>query len=86
MSGTIAEVDCKATPEVLITLKAQNLVMHLHAPDFAQLAFTTQQRKSAPKVTAGASLRGWSARISYLLSGSKSWDGEIQSIELRSEP
>lgn len=86
MSGTIAEVDCKASPEVLLTLKAQNLAMHLHAPDFSQLAFTAQQGKSAPKVITCAALRGRSARISYLLSGSKSWDGEIQSIELRSEP
>jgi hypothetical protein len=79
-------VDCKATPQVLITLKAQTLAMHLHAPDFAQLAMTVAEGKTAPKITAFAALRGRSARITYLLANTKSWDGEIQSIELRNEP
>ena len=86
MVGVISEVDCVETPQVVITLKAQTLSMHLHSADFAQLAVTAPGGKTPPKITACSGLRGRSARISYLLAVQKRWDGEIQSIELRTEP
>ena len=86
MVGVISEVDCVELPQVVITLKAQTLSMHLHAADFANLAFTAPGGKTPSKITACSGLRGRSARISYLLAVQKRWDGEIQSIELRTEP
>jgi hypothetical protein len=86
MVGVISEVNCAQPPQVVLTLKAQTLSMHLHAADFAQLAVTASTGKTPPKITACSGLRGRSARISYLLAAKKGWDGEIQSIELRTEP
>jgi hypothetical protein len=86
MVGVISEVNCAETPQVVLTLKAQTLTMHLHSADFAQLAVTASGGKTPPKITACSGLRGRSARISYLLAAKKGWDGEIQSIELRTEP
>ncbi len=86
MVGVISEVNCAETPQVVLTLKAQTLSMHLHAADFALLAVTASGGKTPAKITACSGLRGRNARISYLLSAQKRWDGEIQSIELRTEP
>jgi hypothetical protein len=60
--------------------------MHLHSADFANLAVTAPGGKTPTKITACSGLRGRNARISYLLAAQKGWDGEIQSIELRTEP
>src|SRR6266852_1160095 len=46
MVGVISEVNCAETPQVVITLKAQTLSMHLHAADFANLAFTSPGGKT----------------------------------------
>ncbi len=85
MVGTIIDVNCADAPQVRITLKAQTLVMHLHAADVAQLAIKTAGSNSLAK-TSCASLRGRSARISYLLVSGMKWDGEIQAVELRNQP
>jgi tetratricopeptide (TPR) repeat protein len=85
MVGTITEVNCADTPQVRIILKAQTLVMHLHGANFAQLAIKPAGTSSLAK-TSCASLRGRSARISYLLVSGKEWDGEIQAVELRDQP
>jgi tetratricopeptide (TPR) repeat protein len=82
MVGTITDVSCTDAPQVQITLKAQTLVMHLHAADAAHLAI-----KPAPAKTAGCpGLRGRSARVTYQLVPEQKWDGEIQSVELRDLP
>ena len=82
MMGTITDVSCTDAPQVQITLKAQTLVMHLHAADAAHLAI-----KPAPAKNAGCpGLRGRSARVTYQLVPEQKWDGEIQSVELRDLP
>jgi tetratricopeptide (TPR) repeat protein len=82
MVGTITDVSCTDAPQVQITLKAQTLVMHLHAADAAHLAI-----KPAPAKNAGCpGLRGRSARVTYQLVPEQKWDGEIQSVELRDLP
>jgi tetratricopeptide (TPR) repeat protein len=86
MVGTISEVNCADSPQIQFTLKAQTIVMHLHAADVAQIAIKSSEGKSLAKNATCIGLRGRSARVSYRLVPDKSWDGEIQSIELRKEP
>jgi hypothetical protein len=82
MIGTITEVSCSDAPQVQITLKAQTIVMRLHAADAAHLII-----KPAPAKNAACSgLRGRSARVTYQLVSEQKWDGEIESVELRDLP
>ena len=82
MVGTISDVNCSESPQVRVTLKAQTIIMHLHAADIAHLVFKLEGPGSLPKVSC-ATLRGRSARVSYLLVSGKEWDGEMQAVELR---
>jgi tetratricopeptide (TPR) repeat protein len=82
MVGTITDVSCTDAPQVQITLKAQTIVMHLHAADVAHLIIKPTPMKNA--VCQG--LRGRSARVTYQLVSEQKWDGEIQSVELRDTP
>ncbi len=86
MVGTITEVSCADAPQVRITLKAQTIVMRLHAADVAQLPIKSSGTDSLAKSAVCRGLRGRSARVSYLLVSDKQWDGEIQAVELRSQP
>jgi tetratricopeptide (TPR) repeat protein len=82
MVGTITEVSCTDAPQVQITLKAQTIVMHLHAADVTHLMIKPTPVKSL--VCQG--LRGRTARITYQLVTEQKWDGEIQAVELRDMP
>jgi tetratricopeptide (TPR) repeat protein len=86
MVGTITDVSCADAPQVQITLKAQTIVMHLHAADAAHLAIKASGASSPAKNAVCPGLRGRSARITYQLVSEKKWDGEIQSVELRDLP
>jgi hypothetical protein len=86
MLGTISEVNCADSPQIQITLKAQTIVMHLHAADVAKLVIKSSEANSLAKNAVCTGLRGRSARVSYLLVQDKKWDGEIQTIEFRKEP
>ncbi|MBZ5697036.1 MAG: tetratricopeptide repeat protein [Acidobacteriia bacterium] len=86
MVGTISEVNCADSPQIQITLKAQTIVMHLHAADVAHLVIKSSGANSLAKNAVCTGLRGRSARVSYHLVPDKPWDGEIQSIEFRKEP
>jgi hypothetical protein len=86
MVGTITDVICTGAPQIQITLKAQMLVMHLHADDLRKIAVKFPGSNRPTKNTTCNALRGRSARVSYLLASGKPWDGEIQTVEFRSEP
>jgi hypothetical protein len=86
MVGTITDVSCVDAPQIQITVKAQTIVMHLHAADVAQLTIKPSGTNSLTKSAACTGLRGRSARVSYQLVSDKKWDGEIQAVELRSQP
>jgi tetratricopeptide (TPR) repeat protein len=86
MVGTITDVSCADAPQVQITLKAQTIVMHLHAADAAHLAIKASGTGSPAKNAVCPGLRGRSARITYQLVSEKKWDGEIQTVELRDLP
>jgi hypothetical protein len=86
MVGTITDVSCADAPQLQITLKAQTIVMHLHAADAAHLAIKASGTSSPAKNAVCPGLRGRSARITYQLVSEKKWDGEIQTVELRDLP
>jgi tetratricopeptide (TPR) repeat protein len=86
MVGTITDVNCAAAPQARITLRAQTIVMHLHTPDFSQVAIKSAGASSGAKKVGCAELRGRNAHVSYQLVSEKEWDGEIVSIELRDAP
>ena len=83
MVGTITDVVCSNAPQVQITLKAQTIVMKLHADDLGKVAIKSAGSTAPTKNAACASLRGRSARVSYLLVSDKTWDGEMQLVEFR---
>jgi hypothetical protein len=83
MVGTITDVICTNAPQIQITLKAQTIVMHLHAGDLGQVAIKSSGSSVLGKNTSCASLRGRSARVSYLLVSDQTWDGEMQAVEFR---
>lgn len=85
MMGTITDVVCTGAPQIQITLKSQMIVMKLHADNFAQVTVKSAGSSAPIKNTACASLRGRSAKVSYLLVSGKAWDGEIQVVEFRPE-
>ncbi len=85
MVGNIAEVVCASAPQIQITLKAQTIVMHLHADDVGNVAVTFAGLKTPVKNPTCGMLRGRTARVSYLLASGKTWDGEIQAVEIRNE-
>jgi tetratricopeptide (TPR) repeat protein len=86
MVGTITDVSCVDAPQIQITLKAETIVMHLHAADVAQLAIKFSGVGSLAKNAVCSGLRGRSARVTYQLMPEKKWDGEIQTVELRDLP
>jgi Tfp pilus assembly protein PilF len=83
MVGTITEVNCNSLPEMLVTLKSLNIVMRLHASDAEKFVTSATGAKPPPKGLYCMSLRSQTARIGYLLTPGKNWDGEVQTIELR---
>jgi tetratricopeptide (TPR) repeat protein len=85
MVGTITDVNCTEAPQIQIIMKAQTIVMHLHAGDFSQVAIKSAGANSAAKKAGCAGLRGRSARVSYQLVSEKAWDGELVSIEFHDD-
>ncbi|MBZ5642350.1 MAG: tetratricopeptide repeat protein [Acidobacteriia bacterium] len=86
MVGSITDVACAGAPQIQITLKAQMIVMHLHADDVGKVAVTFAGLKTPVKNPTCGMLHGHTARVSYFLASGKAWDGEIQAVEIRSEP
>ena len=86
MVGTITEVSCVDAPQIQITLKAESIVMHLHAADLAQVTIKPSGTATLAKNAVCTGLRGRSARVSYQLVSDKKWDAEMQTVELRSAP
>jgi hypothetical protein len=60
--------------------------MKLHAENLEKVSIKSAGSSAAAKGTTCLSLRGRTARISYLLVSEKAWDGEMQSVEFRSQP
>jgi tetratricopeptide (TPR) repeat protein len=83
MIGTITDVVCTNAPQIQITVKAQTIVMHLHADDLGHVTIKAAGSNDAIKNAACASLRGRTARVSYMLVSDKAWDGEMQTVEFR---
>ncbi len=86
MLGTITEVNCTSAPQVQITLKSLTILMKLHANDLGKISIRALGSEAPAKNVSCTSLRGRSARVSYSLVLDKDWDGEMQSVELRSQP
>ena len=86
MLGTITDVNCASSPQVQITLKSLTILMKLHAEDLAKVLIKTAGSEAPAKNFSCASLRGRSVRVSYSLVLDRAWDGEMQSVELRSQP
>ena len=86
MLGTITDVNCSGAPQIQVTLKAQTITMKLHADNLEKVSIKSAGSAAAAKGTTCASLRGRTARISYLLVSGRSWDGEMQEVEFRSQP
>ena len=86
MVGNIGEVTCAKAPEVQFVLKAQMIVMHLHADDLGKIVFKSEGSSAPAKAPNCSALRGRTARVSYLFVTGKPWDAEIQTVELRSQP
>jgi tetratricopeptide (TPR) repeat protein len=84
MVGTITDVDCASAPQIQITLKAQTISMKLHADNLGQVSIKSAGATAPTKGVICSSLRGRSARVSYLLVSEKAWDGEMQAVEFRS--
>jgi len=85
MVGKITDVNCSSAPEIQITVKAQTIVMHLHAADTGQLTIKANGTAPLAKGSACSGLRGRTARVSYQFVEGKKWDAELQAIELRNE-
>jgi hypothetical protein len=83
MVGTITDVNCASAPQIQMTLKSQTIVMKLHANDLAQLSIKSSGAATASKGANCSTMRGRSARISYLFVSGKPWDAEIQTVEFR---
>lgn len=86
MLGTITDVNCTSAPQVQITLKSLTILMKLHAEDWAKILIKGPGSEAPAKSVSCATLRGRSVRVSYSLVLDKAWDGEMQSVELRSQP
>jgi tetratricopeptide (TPR) repeat protein len=86
MVGKITDVNCAGAPQVQLTLSSISIALKLHADDLEKIAVKTEGSATAAKGAACTTLRGRSARISYHLVSDKAWDGEIQEVELRTEP
>jgi len=86
MVGTITDVNCSGAPQVQVTLKSQTITMKLHADSLDKLTIKSAGSTAPAKGTTCSSLRGRTARISYLLVSQRAWDGEMQAVEFRSQP
>jgi len=86
MVGTITDVNCASAPQIQVTLKSQMIIMRLHADNLEKISIKSAGSAAAAKGTTCSSLRGRTARISYLLVSGKSWDGEMQAVEFRGQP
>jgi len=86
MVGTITDVTCAIAPQIQITLKSLTIVMKLHAADLAKVSVKSAGSDAAAKGSFCSTVRGRSARISYVLVLNQPWDGEMQEVEFRSQP
>jgi tetratricopeptide (TPR) repeat protein len=85
MVGTITDVNCASAPQIQVTLKSQTITMKLHADNLEKVSIKAAGSAAPAKVTSCTSLRGRTARISYLLVSERAWDGEMQAVEFRSQ-
>ena len=83
MVGTTTDVNCGSAPQVQVTLKSQMIVMKLHADSLEKLSIKSGAATAATKAPTCSSLRGRSARISYLFVSGKPWDAEMQTVEFQ---
>jgi hypothetical protein len=67
-------------------MKSLTIVMKLHAAEMAKVSFKSAGSDADMKGATCASLRGRSARVSYVLVLNQPWDGEMQEVEFRSQP
>jgi tetratricopeptide (TPR) repeat protein len=86
MVGTITDVNCADTQQIQLTMKSLTIVMKLHAAEMAKVSFKSAGSDADMKGATCASLRGRSARVSYVLVLNQPWDGEMQEVEFRSQP
>jgi tetratricopeptide (TPR) repeat protein len=86
MVGTITDVNCSGAPQVQVTLKSQTIIMKLHSDNLEKVSIKSVGSAAGAKGTTCSSLRGRTARISYLLVSEKAWDGEMQAVEIRTQP
>jgi hypothetical protein len=86
MVGTITDVNCANAPQIQITMKSLTIVMKLHAVELAKVSFKSAGSDADVKGATCTSLRGRSARVSYVLVLNQPWDGELQEVEFRSQP
>jgi tetratricopeptide (TPR) repeat protein len=85
MVGTITDVNCANAPQIQITMKSLTIVMKLHAAELAKVSIKSASSDAA-KGTSCSSLRGRSARVSYVLVLNQPWDGEMREVEFRGQP
>jgi tetratricopeptide (TPR) repeat protein len=86
MVGTITDVNCSGAPQIQVTLKSQTITMKLHSDNLEKVPIKSAGSAAAVKGATCSSLRGRTARISYLLVAEKAWDGEMQAVEFRTQP
>ncbi len=86
MVGTITDVNCTSAPQIQITMKSLTILMKLHATELAKVSIKAAGSDAAAKGATCSSLRGRSARVSYVLVLNQPWDGEMQEIEFRNQP
>jgi tetratricopeptide (TPR) repeat protein len=80
MRGDIVAVDCRAAPQVTLTLTMGRLSMKLHATNLSKVTFLTSTGAPQSRAMTCAQLRGMAARIQYALTNGELYDGEISSI------
>lgn len=86
MIGKVTDVQCPNPPQLLLTLSANGFVMHLHTTDASRLDMHMEGATSRTAVLPCTGLPGRSVRIVYSLTPGQPWDGEMSSIEVRSQP
>jgi len=85
MIGKVTDVQCPNPPQLVLTLSANGFVMHLHTVDASRLDMHLEGSTSRTSVLPCTGLPGRTVRIIYSLTPGQPWDGEMSSIELRSQ-
>jgi tetratricopeptide (TPR) repeat protein len=83
MMGRITEPSCGPPNEAVLTLSMSGITMRLHAADTVKIEYSVAGKKSSAAANPCAQWKGRSAQISYTLTPSGSYDGEITAIAFR---